>query len=331
MDQKLEDFVLQTTGAKGIGRTELIQPLWNGYGELLRIELEGARYSSVVLKHIQYPTEQKHPKGFHSEFSHNRKVRSYGVEFNWYKNYNPNLEGDSTFRTARLLGMSHLDGVNALLLEDLICSGFSQTPKSIEWNQVQVVLKWLASFHAKFLGVSPKGLWSTGTYWHLATRPDELEALKREDSELWSMARDLDQALENCKYRTFVHGDAKLANFLFSEDFSSVAAVDFQYVGGGCGMKDVAYFIGSCMQEQEAEDREEDILDCYFEGIEKVLGSSSVVFDELEKEWRMMYLLAWADFYRFLKGWSPGHWKINSYGERLLHRVKGRFAAGSDN
>ena len=36
---------------------------------------------------------------------------------------------------------------------------------------------------------------------------------------------------------------------------------------------------------------------------------------------RSVYRVAWADFHRFLKGWSPGHWKINSYSERVTKEV----------
>jgi thiamine kinase-like enzyme len=60
----------------------------------------------------------------------------------------------------------------------------------------------------------------------------------------------IDEKLNTCAYKTFVHGDAKLANFCFAPD-GQVAGVDFQYVGGGCGMKDVAYFIGSCLNEKD--------------------------------------------------------------------------------
>jgi hypothetical protein len=31
--------------------------------------------------------------------------------------------------------------------------------------------------------------------------------------------------------------------------------------------------------------------------------------------------LAWTDFHRFMKGWSPGHWKIHGYSERLARQV----------
>ncbi len=103
----------------------------------------------------------------------------------------------------------------------------------------------------------------------LETRPDELRALK--DIRLKNAAKNIDTKLNNCRFKTFVHGDAKLANFCFSEEKSSVAAVDFQYVGGGCGMKYVAYFIDSCLYDEECEALEKEILDFYFEELEKAL------------------------------------------------------------
>ena len=122
-----------------------------------------------------------------------------------------------------------------------------------------------------------------------------------------------------------MHGDAKLANFCFSEDGSKVAAVDFQYVGGGCGMKDVAYFISSCLDEDDSERMEQALLDRYFERLQAALASvgSDVDFEALHKDWRALYPVAWTDFYRFLQGWSPGHWKIHRYSERLAREVLG--------
>lgn len=97
-----------------------------------------------------------------------------------------------------------------------------------------------------------------------------------------------------------------------------MAGVDFQYVGGGCGMKDVAYFVGSCLDEKASEKLESQILDTYFTYLQRELPEP---IPALEAEWRSLYRVAWADFHRFLKGWSPGHWKINSYSERITQAV----------
>ena len=176
-------------------------------------------------------------------------------------------------------------------------------------------LAWLAQFHASYLGKVPDGLWEVGTYWHLATRPQELAAL--DDQSLSAAAPAIDEKLNACAHKTFVHGDAKLANFCFAKD-GQVAGVDFQYVGGGCGMKDVAYFVGSCLDESACERLEAQILDTYFAHLQSELKERN---DALEAEWRSLYRVAWADFHRFLKGWSPGHWKLNSYSERVTAEV----------
>ena len=173
------------------------------------------------------------------------------------------------------------------------------------------------------MGVDPDGLWESGTYWHLETRPDELEEL--DDLPLKSAAAAIDATLKASAFQTLVHGDAKLANFCFSADGSEVAAVDFQYVGGGCGMKDLAYFVGSCFHDGEAERREDEVLGFYFKELRGFLDSigSDVCPDELEADWRPLYRVAWADFHRFMKGWSPGHWKLSDYSERITREIIG--------
>ena len=88
-------------------------------------------------------------------------------------------------------------------------------------------------------------------------------------------------------------------------------------------MKDVAYFVGSCLGEDECEDLERPLLDYYFLRLDQHVTEKQPGVDaaELQEEWRGLYDVAWADFHRFLKGWSPGHWKINSYSERLTRQV----------
>jgi hypothetical protein len=88
-------------------------------------------------------------------------------------------------------------------------------------------------------------------------------------------------------------------------------------------MKDLAYFVGSCFRDEQAEEIEEEVLDHYFTQLSKSLGKvkSPVRVDELEEDWRPLYRVAWADFHRFMKGWSPGHWKLSDYSERVTREV----------
>lgn len=311
MNETFKAVILKSTGADRIIDHQLIQELWSGYGKILRVHIEGAPAKSVVVKHVQSEGAKQHPRGWNTDIGHQRKLRSYEIETTWYEHYS----SESAARVPRCLAVDHHNNEVLIVLEDLDDSGYPLRKSRLNWNEIKHVLKWLAEFHASFLGKTPEGLWEQGTYWHLETRPQELESLS--DQRLKKAAPLIDRKLNSCTYQTFVHGDAKLANFCFSES-GEVAAVDFQYVGGGCGMKDVAYFIGSCLEEEDCEAMEQQILDVYFSYLQEALGSPD---ESLENEWRSLYRVAWADFHRFLKGWSPEHWKINSYSERVTKEV----------
>jgi hypothetical protein len=311
MNEYFKSVILQTTGANSLFIKEVIQELWSGYGKIMRIGLESASLESVVVKYVQLPIYKHHPRGWNTDIGHQRKVQSYAVETTWYDKYSQ----DSQARLPKCLAIEKQGDEVLMVLEDLDEAGYPLRKGVISWEEIKACLAWLAQFHASYLGQTPEGLWEVGTYWHLATRPQELQVLA--DQKLKAAAHLIDDQLNNCEYKTFVHGDAKLANFCFSEE-GEVAGVDFQYVGGGCGMKDVAYFIGSCLREKDCERLEDQILDTYFGYLQGELGAKN---DALEKEWRSLYPVAWADFHRFLKGWSPGHWKINSYSERITTAV----------
>lgn len=307
---------------------EVLQELWSGYGQILRIKLTGSPYQTVVAKFINLSESGNHPRGWNTNISHERKVKSYEIEKYWYEHYNDQCDH---CRTPRLLASMHRGGQILILLEDLDSSGYPLRLTSISIEEARLCLQWLAEFHACFLhegdiGESKlTGLWEIGSYWHLNTRLDELTALK--DESLKEVAPSIDRALSNARFQTIVHGDAKLANFCFSEDVSQVAAVDFQYVGGGCGMKDVAYFLGSCFDEATLNANDEGLLDTYFYFLNQSLHSrqSTINSTELISEWRDLYPVACTDFYRFLKGWSPTHWKINHYNELIAQEVIARF------
>jgi hypothetical protein len=311
MDPHFKSVILKSTGASSMSEKELIQALWSGYGEIMRIGLENASVDSVVIKHVQVPVSKNHPRGWNTDIGHQRKVKSYQVETAWYEGYSK----DSAARLPDCLAIETYNDEVLMVMEDLDAAGYPFRKRSVTWDEITECLGWLAEFHASYLGKDPQRLWEVGTYWHLETRPHELEAL--EDQRLKEAAPIIDEKLNTCEYKTFVHGDAKLANFCFA-DGGAVAALDFQYVGGGCGMKDVAYFIGSCLDEKDCERLEGQILDTYFGRLQSAMKERN---EALETEWRSLYRVAWADFHRFLKGWSPGHWKINSYSERITTEV----------
>lgn len=332
MHSELEKTILNTTGATQLTHLQDIQSLWSGYGKIVRFGLTGCEQSTVVVKHVKLPEVNNHPRGWNTDISHQRKIRSYQVESAWYQHGAKHC--DSSCRVPQCFAVETTESEFFILLEDLDGAGFPVRKDSANLAEMQSCLKWLANFHATFLTTTTcqkddqqqenqlsKQLWPIGTYWHLDTRPDELNAL--DDLELKNAAELINQKLNQCQYQTLVHGDAKLANFCFSENDHQVAAVDFQYVGGGCGMKDVAYFIGSCLFEEDCERLEKELLDIYFAELELALNNknSPVDFEQLQTEWRAMYPIAWTDFHRFLKGWSPGHWKLHGYSERIAREV----------
>ena len=321
MDTDVVAVVLAATRAQAMVDTQIVQSLWSGYGQILRCNLRGGTQPSVIVKHVRWPDDRDHPYGWSSDRSHERKLQSYRVETAWYDRYAK--ECPDACRVPRCLALETRADDVVIVLEDLDPSGFPGRRERVNESEIDACLAWLASFHATFMGRRPEGLWETGTYWHLDTRPDEFDAL--EEGPLKAAATLIDRRLIDSPFQTFVHGDAKLANFCFSADGSKAAAVDFQYVGGGCGMKDLAYFISSCLDEDNSERLGPGLLDRYFELLGDALEGSGKILDfaALEDDWRALYPVAWTDFYRFLQGWSPGHWKLHRYSERLAREVLG--------
>lgn len=317
--------VTSALNAKAIVHTELIQPLWSGYGELFRAGLSGSDQPSVIVKHIKLPQPASHPRGWTGEFSHQRKLQSYKVEVNWYRHYANVLypAGSDADRACPMPKCLHVEQSSddiLLVLEDLATLGFDGIVEQPSLAEIRLCLKWLAHFHAHHMQSPPDKLWDCGTYWHLDTRPEEWTAMP--ESELKQTASALDALLKQCPFQTLVHGDAKLANFVFSGDSKRVAAVDFQYVGQGCGMKDVMMLLSSTVPAEQCESLCPELLNDYFRYLEQAIAKrnaasseAAIVFEDLEQAWRPLYSVAWADFQRFLIGWSPGHWKIHSYSE----------------
>ncbi len=315
MPQRLELLIQRASGASNVTLDGRLQRLWGGYGVLWRAELDLPPGSvSAIVKHVQ-------PPGGRGDRSHRRKLRSYAVEHAFYQRYPTGCLASPGCRVPRMLGSLTEAGGWLFVLEDLDASGFAERCARPDAPQIAATLRWLAQFHARFLGTPPDGLWSTGTYWHLATRPDELRAMR--DAELRRGAPHLDRALEAARFKTFVHGDAKLENVCFSSSGREVAMVDFQYVGGGVGVKDVAYFLSSCLTADECERLVPSYLDQYLSELALAVTAAGTCHDfaALEREWRTLFPLAWVDYHRFLLGWAPGQFEREPYGAELARQV----------
>lgn len=293
---------------------DVLQTLWGGYGELVRLYVDS---TSVIVKHVLLPKPKHHPKGWNTDVSHQRKLRSYQVELKWYQF----AAKRSHAKVPATIMVKQHEQELLLVMEDLKQVGFTEVVTTPSQHHLSACLGWLANFHAQHIGHQGEGLWEVGTYWHLATRADELRALS--DDRLKARAEQIDSVLQNAPFTTLVHGDAKLANFCFSPDGKNAAAVDFQYIGKGCAMKDVALFMSSAVEPLQCAEMEAWILDEYFAALRMALQTHQphLSAEEVEAAWRPLFVIAWADFQRFVKGWSPEHWKINDYTERLKDRA----------
>ena len=332
MNEGWKQLVLDNTQATDARKIESVQSLWSGYGEIFRVQLVPETLGTVIVKAVSPPIDSQHPRGWNTDRSLERKLISYEVEVHWYMQWahrcnqrpgNDHLHNETGQCRVPACIASLSDGAQSwIILEDLDASGFDIRHSSLTEKQAKPCLEWLAQLHARFLHSEPTGLWPIGTYWHLDTRPDEYSSMP--EGSLKDCAVQLDALLNNCKYQSIVHGDAKVANFCFNSDSTTVAAVDFQYVGGGCGMKDVAYFFGSCFDEHECERLVPSLLDYYFDVLRECTNNT-IDKRALEQEWRALFAPAWTDFYRFLLGWMPSgaarHKKMHGYTEKLAQQT----------
>jgi hypothetical protein len=317
--------VFAATAAQSVRRADHIQRLWSGYGELVRLWLVGGSQPSVIVKLVQ-PGAAMRTARAQEQRSHARKLQSYDIEMRFYERYASRC-GD-TCRVARALLCEQLGDQWLFVLEDLDGAGFGERREQLPPHALRACLSWLAHFHAAFIGEMAEGLHPVGTYWHLETRPDELARM--DDEELRAAASWLDAKLRGARYRTLVHGDAKVENFCFSRGLTTVAAVDFQYVGGGIGVQDVAYFLSSCLDDHACDAHASALLDFYFETLREALATTQPEVDAatLEVEWRELYPIAWADFCRFMNGWAPAYPMRIGYAARMTELALAALGKG---
>ena len=144
MNQHFKSIILQNTGASSLQQKEVIQELWSGYGKIIRIELENTPLQSVVLKHVQLPRNNNHPRGWNTDIGHQRKLKSYEVETTWYKTYSKH----SLARLPKCFAIERHQDETLIVLEDLDHVGFHLRKQKFAWTDIKACLEWLAQFHA---------------------------------------------------------------------------------------------------------------------------------------------------------------------------------------
>jgi hypothetical protein len=290
MDAQARNVIAEIASAQDVMPRGRMGTLWGGYGQLHRVALVGTLCTNAVVKWVSPPSDLRRTGGV----SHKRKCRSYDVETAFYRTFAARC--DDACRVPRLLGARAANDTWILVLEDLDAAGFDARIRARDARALDACVAWLAAFHARFVHERPEGLWPVGTYWHLGTRQEELARMR--DKDLQRAASGLDRALRDATFRTLVHGDAKPDNFCFDQRASRVAAVDFQYVGGGVGVQDLAYLLYGSSRGQSAQ-----LIGTYFDHLRAALPAA-IDAAALEAEWRGLFAVAIDDFRRFLDGWS---------------------------
>lgn len=179
----------------------------------------------------------------------------------------------------------------------------------------------------------PTGLWDQGCYWHLDTRQQEFQSIPRSWSELRGVADRVDAVLkgqradgsETTCHQTLVHGDFKSANLLWNAD-GRCCAYDFQYVGKGLGVRDMAKFVVSAVDIDvlEEDQGEQQLLQHYHTELLKQLRSNGKAEAAQRYSYEVMvaqFELCLVDYVRFMAGW--GFWgNVEWASERTREIIK---------
>lgn len=236
----------------------------------------------------------------------------------------------------------------------------------LEPSQIEAALTWMAKFHGNSWEHLPapldsfvlppleeaeyrrKGgnrinLWLNGGYTYLSTRRKEYDLLTQDLDSEWSAKlccpiEDLKKTVaelvadfltpQGRPFETYIHGDVKSENMFFNESGTKVAFYDFQYIGLGLGVCDLAKLftcsIPATILMTEAEmveetfpmtDGERALLREYWTTLDELTDQAGVDYpwDLFVRHWEAA-LVDWCRFQASWGWWGNTHW--------LMARVK---------
>jgi hypothetical protein len=194
---------------------------------------------------------------------------------------------------------------------------------------------------------SEKTVWLNGGYTYLATRRKEYEGLVMDDESEWNviltsrMAGEVKSVAERVaeflapavsgptqieSYQTLIHGDVKSENLFTSKSEEEVVFYDFQYVGLGLGVCDLAKLFTCSVpldmlvanrnipHELPMQDGEKSLLERYWKKLKET--------GKQEYEWKVFVLhweIALVDWLRFQASW--GFWGNTQWLEARVRSI----------
>ena len=300
-----------------------IARLWGGMGHIYRIVNNNNNKKNnhendkdectFVLKYMD-PRLATTTKSTNAKISigDQRKLDSYVVEAEFYRTNSNELRKQGV-GLARCLLVEENHGKTILCLSVLVNAPDND-------NYYELVIEWLAHFHATTWNKDCPTLQPVGTYWHLDTRPQEWRDMSDTgwEGRLKRAAPAVDRWLKDTPIQSWVHGDVKDANVMW--DGNKVAMCDFQYVGRGCPLKDLCYFLCSSGVAND-----ETLVDLYFE---KLCGKLKEPLNR--SDFDVALELSYCDYLRFMCGWGQWGSDITDRVKAVLDKIDGGVNLGSE-
>mmetsp|Transcript_29587 Transcript_29587/g.48824 ORF Transcript_29587/g.48824 Transcript_29587/m.48824 type:complete len:321 (-) Transcript_29587:26-988(-) len=282
-----------------------IARLWGGMGQVYRVS---SKDGDFVVKYMDPRRVSS------SSIGDQRKLDSYVVESTFYRDYCEDL-------ISKGVGLARFLHVEREGNRTILCLSVLENAPNDDYYEL--VLEWLAHFHAATWQSECRGLQEIGTYWHLDTRPDEWDGMSScgWEGRLKRAARAIDEFLKDeTSIQSCVHGDVKDANVMW--DGHAVAMCDFQYVGRGCPLKDLCYFLCS---NGVADD--EEYVDVYYQKLCSKIKDSP---PPNRKEFDKVLELCYCDYLRFMCGWGQWGSDITKRVIKMLDKLDGGRDLGSE-